>query len=179
MIGGFPVLATKWGAGRDLTAYLREALTDPYMRFWLAFVEGGIDLIERDRGALLLERFERSWPAYRGRAIEPLARESIEQLLPDAERFGSARHVGAYWNRIGTIELDLVGGDERPVAKRVAFLGSIKWRQRQPFERDEAAELAARRADVPTPTRTRCWSASAPRVSPRTCRWTCASAQEI
>jgi AAA+ ATPase superfamily predicted ATPase len=233
VIGGFPVLATEWGAGRDLAAYLREALADPtsflvvsaertlaaefpapapravlaaigagarahtailgrtglsattvnetlealrardvvrrttpysakatrrtalweiadpYMRFWLAFVDRGIDLIERGRGALLLERFERTWPAYRGRAIEPLVRESIEQLLPDAERFGAARHVGAYWNRPGTIELDLVGGDERPVAKRVAFLGSIKWRERRPFGRAEAAELAARRPDVP------------------------------
>jgi uncharacterized protein len=233
VIGGFPVLAAEWRAGRDLTAYLREALTDPtsflvvsaertlaaefpapapravlaaigagarahtaivgrtglsattvnetleilrarevvrrmtpystkatrrtalweiadpYMRFWLAFVDRGIDLIERGRGALLLERFERSWPAYRGRAIEPLARESIEQLLPDAERFGAARHVGAYWNRSGTVELDLVGGDERPVAKRIAFLGSIKWRERRPFGRADAAELTARRADIP------------------------------
>lgn len=29
VIGGFPVLATEWRAGRDLGAYLREALTDP------------------------------------------------------------------------------------------------------------------------------------------------------
>lgn len=233
VIGGFPVLATEWGAGRDLAAYLREALADPtsflvvsaertlaaefpspapravlgaigagarahtvilgrtglsattvnetleslrardvvrrtapysakatrrtalweiadpYMRFWLAFVDRGIDLIERGRGALLLERFERSWPAYRGRAIEPLVRESLEQLLPDAERFGTARYVGAYWNRTGAIELDLVGGDERPVAKRISFLGSIKWRERQPFGRADAADLATRRADVP------------------------------
>lgn len=56
---------------------------------------GGIDLIERGRGALLLERFERSWPAYRGRAIRPLVRE------------------------------------------------------RRPFGRAEAAELAASRPDVP------------------------------
>jgi len=236
VIGGFPVLATEWGAGRDLTAYLREALTDPtsflvvsaertlaaefpapapravlaaigagarahtailgrtglsattvnetlealrarevvrrmtpystkatrrtalweiadpYMRFWLAFVDRGIDLIERGRGALLLERFERSWPAYRGRAVEPLVRESVERLLPDADRFGAARYVGAYWNRTGTVELDLVGGDERPVAKRVGFLGSVKWRDERPFGRADAGELAARRADVPGAT---------------------------
>jgi hypothetical protein len=233
VIGGFPVLAGEWAAGRDLAAYLREALTDPtsflvvsaertlaaefpapapravlaaigagarahntilgrtglsattvnetlevlrardvvrrttpystkptrrtalweiadpYMRFWLAFVDRGIDLIERGRGALLLERFERSWPAYRGRAAEPLIRESLERLLPDAERFGTARHVGAYWNRTGTVELDLVGGDERPVAKRVAFVGSVKWRDERPFSRADAAELATHRADVP------------------------------
>ena len=70
-------------------------------------------------------------------------------MLPDAERFGEARHVGAYWNRNGTIEVDLVGGDERPVAKRIGFVGSIKWRQERPFDRADALDLAGRRRDVP------------------------------
>src|SRR5680860_1296239 len=29
VVGGFPVLTTEWGAGRDLAGYLRDALTDP------------------------------------------------------------------------------------------------------------------------------------------------------
>jgi hypothetical protein len=236
VIGGFPVLATEWGGGRDLDAYLGDALadptsflvvsgeralaaefpapapravlaaigggarahsallartglsattvnetlevlrahgvvqrltpysarastkialwevTDPYMRFWLGFVDRQIDLIERGRGELLLERFERSWPAYRGRSIEPLVRESIERLLPDAERFGDARHVGAYWNRTGTVEVDLIGGDRRPVAGSVAFVGSVKWRESRPFDRSDGLELAAHRAEVPGAT---------------------------
>ena len=49
----------------------------------------------------------------------------VPGLLPD-ERFGSARHVGSYWNRASTIQVDLVGGDTRPVAREMAFLGSIK-----------------------------------------------------
>jgi hypothetical protein len=233
VIGGFPVLATEWGAGRDLGAYLGEVLTDPtsffvvsaertlsaefpapaprailaavgtgarahstilsktglsattvnetlealrrrdvvrrlvpystkattrtalwevadpYLRFWLAFVDRRIDLIERGRGALLVEHFEQRWPAYRGRAIELLVREGLELMLPDAGRFREARHVGAYWNRSGTIEVDLVGGDERPVAKRIGFVGSVKWRQEQPFGRSDALDLAGRRRDVP------------------------------
>jgi AAA+ ATPase superfamily predicted ATPase len=233
VIGGFPVLATEWGAGRDLDAYLGDALTDPtsflvvsgeralaaefpaaapravlaaigggarahstilartglsattvnetlevlrgrdvvrrltpystkastktalwevadpYMRFWLGFVDRQIDLIERGRGELLLERFERSWPAYRGRAIELLVRDAIEQLLPDADRFGDARHVGAYWNRAGTVEVDLVGGDRRPVAGRIGFVGSVKWRESRPFGRADGLALAAHRAEVP------------------------------
>lgn len=233
VIGGFPVLATEWGAGRDLDAYLGEALTDPtsflvvsgertlsaefpapapravlaaigagarahsailshtglsattvnetletlrgrdvvrrltpystrastrtvlweiadpYLRFWLNFVDRRIDLIERGRGALLLERFERSWPSYRGRSIEPLVRERLELLLPDPDRFGPASHVGSHWNRTGTAEVDLVGGEGWPVAKRIGFVGSIKWRQSRPFGRADALELAARRRDVP------------------------------
>ena len=33
-------------------------IVDPYMRFWLRFVDEKIDLIERGRGSLLLEDFE-------------------------------------------------------------------------------------------------------------------------
>ncbi len=233
VIGGFPVLATEWGAGRTLRAYLGDALTDPtsflvvsgertlaaefpsaaprtvltamgrgarghsaivsrtglsattvndtlellrtrgvvrrrspysaratrriavwevvdpYMRFWLAFVDQGIDLIERNRGSLLVERFEQRWPAYRGRAIEPLVRESLERALPDPERFGDARYVGGYWNRTGSVEVDLVGGDASPVARRIAFAGSVKWRERRPFGRADGLELASARGQIP------------------------------
>ncbi len=142
---------------RRLTPYSTRAapktamweLVDPYMSFWLRFVNHNVDLIERDRGSLLVEQFRESWPAYRGRAIEPVVRDSLERLLPDNERFGSARYAGGYWNRTGAIEVDLVGGDTWPVAKRVSFLGSVKWRQRRGFSRADALELASRRAQVP------------------------------
>jgi AAA+ ATPase superfamily predicted ATPase len=233
VIGGFPVLATEWGAGRTLDQYLAEALTDPtsflvvsgersiaaefpaatprdvlaaigggtrahsailsrtsltstavndtvdvlrrggavrrrtpysakaapktvlwevvdpYIRFWLRFINGKIDLIERGRGALLLEDFERSWPSYRGSAIEHPVREAVELMLPDEDRFGSARYVGAYWNRVGTVEVDLVGGDRRPAAKQIGFVGSIKWRSEQRFSRADSITLAEARSQVP------------------------------
>jgi AAA+ ATPase superfamily predicted ATPase len=142
---------------RRLTPYSARAapktalweIVDPYMRFWLRFVNRKVDLIERGRGSLLTEEFRQAWPSFRGRAIEPVVRDSLERLLPDAERFGAARYAGGYWNRTGAIEVDLVGGDAWPVAKRVAFVGSVKWRQRRPFGRADALELAARRAQVP------------------------------
>lgn len=124
-------------------------VVDPYMRFWLRFVAGQIDLIERGRGSLLLEDFERSWPSYRGNAIEHPVREAIELMLPDEERFGAARHVGAYWNRVGSVEVDLVGGDAMPAAAGIGFVGSIKWRARRPFSKADAIALAAARPDVP------------------------------
>ena len=233
VIGGFPVLALEWGAGRTMVEYLREALldptsflvvsaeralsaefpqqapravlaaigsgaraysailsrtglsatglidtldllqgrgvirrltpystrlsrkivlweiADPYMRFWLRFVDRKIDLIERGRGAILIEDFERSWSPYRGRAIEDLVREAIELLLPDKEHFGDARYVGRYWNRNNSIEVDLVGGDLHPVADNIGFVGSIKWRLNRPFSRADALDLAGRRSEVP------------------------------
>jgi len=124
-------------------------IVDPYIRFWLRFVDGQIDLIERGRGSLLLEDFERSWPRYRGSAIEYPVREAIELLLPDEARFGVARHLGSYWNRVGSVEVDLVGGDTVPIATRIGFVGSIKWRSRRPFSRADAISLAVSRPEVP------------------------------
>ncbi len=145
---------------RRLTPYSSRAapktalweIVDPYMRFWLRFVNRRVELIERGRGALLAEDLKQAWPGFRGRAIEPVARDSLERLLPDERRFGAARYAGGYWNRTGTIEVDLVGGDAWPVAKRVAFVGSIKWRQRRPFGRADALDLAAKRPSVPGAT---------------------------
>jgi len=142
---------------RRLTPYSTRAapktalweVIDPYLRFWLRFVNQRVDLIERGRGSLLVEDFRRDWPSFRGRAIEPLVRGSVERLLPNRARFGAARYAGGYWNRTGTIEVDLIGGDTEPVAKRIGFVGSIKWRQRRPFSRTDALRLASARTHVP------------------------------
>ncbi|TLQ43740.1 DUF234 domain-containing protein [Streptomyces marianii] len=40
--------------------------------------------LERGRGDLALERIERSWTTWRGRAVEPLIRESL--LVEEADR---------------------------------------------------------------------------------------------
>ena len=127
----------------------RYLVADPYLRFWLRFVDrAGIDLVERGRGQLLLDRFHESWLSYRGRAVEPVIRRALEQLLP-AERFGAALHVGGFWTRSNTVEVDLVGGDTLPVASAIGFVGSIKWRSSERFGRSDAGALAAARAFVP------------------------------
>ncbi|WP_234434237.1 ATP-binding protein [Streptomyces sp. NRRL F-5126] len=63
----------------------RYRIADPYLRFWLAFLARSIPLIDRGRGDLALERIERSWTTWRGRAVEPLIRESLLRLMPDGE----------------------------------------------------------------------------------------------
>jgi AAA+ ATPase superfamily predicted ATPase len=123
-------------------------VADPYLRFWLRFVGPQLDLIERGRGRLAFDAVMEAWPSFRGRSIEPTIRQAIERALPDA-RFGSARHLGAYWNRTSTVEVDLVGGDATPVARAVAFVGSVKWREDQPFDRADTASLANQRPNVP------------------------------
>jgi uncharacterized protein len=127
----------------------RYAIVDSYLRFWLRFVGAdGIELAERGRGGVLFERTRVAWPAYRGAAIEPVVRTAIERLLPD-ERFGSAMHVGSFWTRDNSVELDLVGGDKTPVAAAIGFVGSIKWRASAPFDRADLGALTRQRASLP------------------------------
>lgn len=123
-------------------------VADPYLRFWLRFVGPNLELLLRGRGDVVADRTAAAWGAYRGKAVEPLVRASLERLLPDA-RLGLARHVGSYWTRAGDLEVDLVGGSDPRAPTAVSFVGSTKWRERAPFDRHDLAALAAGRSRVP------------------------------
>ncbi|MFG2286933.1 ATP-binding protein [Streptomyces sp. NPDC048595] len=126
----------------------RYRIADPYLRFWLAFLRRGIPLIERGRGDLALERIERSWTTWRGRAVEPIIRESLLRLLPDG-RWPETEAIGGWWNRRNNPEIDLIGADREPVAGAVHFIGSVKWQESQPFGRREYDALVRDMLAVP------------------------------
>lgn len=46
------------------------------------------------------------------------------------------------------VEIDIVGADREPIAKRLLFLGSIKWLERAPFDDHDLASLHKQRAAV-------------------------------
>ncbi|MFR9753290.1 ATP-binding protein [Nocardia sp. 004] len=123
-------------------------IADSYLRFWLAFLQRGIPLIERGRGDLALERIERSWTSWRGRAVEPVIRESLLRSLPD-DRWPETEAVGGWWNRHNNPELDLIGADRAPIAGAVHFVGSIKWLEDRPFDRHDYDALARSVLAVP------------------------------
>ncbi len=125
----------------------RYRIADPYLRFWLAFLEPHMAEVERMRGDLTLARIREQWPSWRGRAVEPLVRESLARLLPDG-RLPQAPVVGGYWTRNNDVEIDLVGADRQPVAKRLLFLGSVKWLDAAPFDAHDLAALHKHRAAV-------------------------------
>lgn len=125
----------------------RYRVTDPYLRFWLTFIGPHLPEIERLRGDITLERVKASWTSWRGRAIEPLLRESLARLLPDGV-LPSAPVVGSYWTRSNNVEIDIVGADREPVAGRLLFLGSIKWFDRSPFDDHDLVALHRHRAAV-------------------------------
>ncbi len=68
--------------------------------------------------------------------------------LPD-ECFGDAQYVGGYWTRKGDVEMNLAGTEEKVCPRRVAFVGSIKWRERTSFGSRDLGRIAAQLDEVP------------------------------
>lgn len=118
----------------------RYRVTDPYLRYWLRFVGPALGDIERGRGDLALAGAEGGWLSYRGRAVEPLVRHALERLAP-LPGLGTARDFGGYWTRANDVEVDLVGVSDRSRVDRVAAVGSIKWRETEPFSPTDEREL--------------------------------------
>jgi uncharacterized protein len=131
----------------------RYRIADPYLRFWLRFIAPYLDEIERGRADLTLARIEQSWTSWRGRAVEPLIRESLARILPD-EHLPAAPAIGGYWTRTNDVEIDIVGADREPIARELRFLGSIKWLENSPFDDHDRAALTrhwAALTDEPIP----------------------------
>jgi AAA+ ATPase superfamily predicted ATPase len=120
----------------------RYRVTDPYLRFWLFFLGSRISEIDRGRGDRVLERVRAGWSSWAGRAVEPVVREALLRLEEPAA-------VGGYWTRNNDVEIDLVGADRVPVARRIDFVGSIKWRTDRAFDARDLADLLRERDRVP------------------------------
>ena len=103
--------------------------------------------VERGRGDLALARITAGFEAWRGRAIEPVVRASLERLLPD-EQWPAVNRLGGWWPRNNTPEVDLVGADRSP-ASAVSFVGMIKWRSKGSVTKAEVDALAADATAVP------------------------------
>ncbi|HVC15185.1 MAG TPA: ATP-binding protein [Acidimicrobiales bacterium] len=125
----------------------RYRVADPYLRFWLRFVGPHLAEIERGRGDRVVARIRSVWTTWRGRAIEPVVREALARLLPIGDIDGPV--VGGYWTRTNTPEVDLVGADREPVAKKITFSGSIKWLDDQAFSTADLKTLARKTNEIP------------------------------
>jgi AAA+ ATPase superfamily predicted ATPase len=129
----------------------RYHVADPYRRFWLRFIRAGIPALERGRGDIVHQHIRDSWTSFAGHAIEPLVRSAIQTMLPH-ERFGGAEFVGSFWNRDGSVEVDLVGGRDQATSAQIDFVGSIKWRDAGKLDRGDLSRLIQHRALIPGAT---------------------------
>jgi AAA+ ATPase superfamily predicted ATPase len=141
------IVAVDFPGGRRDSRLKRYRIADPYLRFWFRFVEPQLRNIEIGRPDLAIGAFRRSWPSWRGRAIEPLVREAVLRLAPRLPGpLAGIEAVNPWWERSGAHEFDLVGAgrDGLPLA-----VGSVNWRENQPFNDRDLARLATARSLVP------------------------------
>ena len=125
----------------------RYRVTDPYLRFWLAFVGPAMAEIERGAHERVLARLKTRWPSWRGRAIEPVLRSGVARMGASGPA-GATGVVGAYWTRTNDPEIDLVIADAQP-ATRLLGVGSIKWHETEPFGDADLNELIVHRSKLP------------------------------
>ena len=126
----------------------RYRVADPHLRFWLSFLGPGMPAIERGRGDQVLATIRRSWPSWRGRAIEPVIREALIRLPAGVLPEGTDA-IGGYWTRTNDPEIDLVGADRAPIAQRLTMVGSVKWLENKPFDARDQARLIVHRSQLP------------------------------
>ncbi len=140
------LLGTKRVVARDVplsTSRSKEAryrVADPYLRFWLRFIGKHTGEIERARGDRILGRIRRDWATWRGRAIEPVIREALVRMSP-IEGLPAADAVGGFWTRTNNPEIDVIGADRAPVARKIAYAGTIKWLDNAPLDQGDIRKL--------------------------------------
>ena len=84
--------------------------------------------IERGRRDQVLAGIKRKWRSWRGRAIEPVIRQSL-LCLPAGTLPDGTDTAGGFRTRTNDPEIDLIGADRAPIAKKITMVGSIKcWR---------------------------------------------------
>jgi hypothetical protein len=124
-------------------------VADSNLRLFLGILRAVQEQARRGRPEAGFRVVERRWAAWRGRAVEPLVRQSMEiAALSGNLPWPEVGTVGGWWNRQFAPEIDLVGADRAPVAGGIIFAGSIKWLA-SPFDGHDLAALRRAVTQVP------------------------------
>lgn len=122
-------------------------VADSNLRFHLAVGRAAHELTRRGRPASAGTLIRRRWSSWRGRAVEPVIREALSLAAEDLP-WPEATAVGGWWNRAFDPEVDLVGADRAPVARKLYYAGSVKWHD-QPLDGHDLAALQRGAVQVP------------------------------
>jgi len=124
-------------------------IEDTYLRLFLAVLSQAHEDVKRDRPDLALARISRQWDTWRGRAVEPTIREALSRAAAAGSLpWPQAEAVGGWWPRSFNPEIDLVGADRAPIAKKIFYTGSIKWLNTV-FDRHDFAAMVRASAHIP------------------------------
>jgi len=124
-------------------------IRDHNLRMYLGVLRAAAEHAHRGRPDLAFGLVRRRWASLRGRAVEPVVRQALGMAAAAGELpWPDTEAVGGWWNRRFSPEVDLVGADRAPVARRVLFAGSIKWLG-TPFDSHDLAALRRDAAQVP------------------------------
>ncbi len=124
-------------------------VADSNLRLYLHAGRSAHELARRGRPDAAFRLLQRRWSSWRGKAVEPLVRESLELVSSTGDTpWPEVEIVGGWWNRQFNPEVDLVGADHGPVASQIWFAGSVKWLG-TPFDRHDLAELVRAAAAIP------------------------------
>ncbi|MEW1724878.1 ATP-binding protein [Streptomyces sp. NPDC093109] len=124
-------------------------VADSNLRLYLGALRSAQELTRRGRPDAAFQLVGRRWTAWRGRAVEPLIRESLAlATVADGFPWPGAQSVGGWWNRQFSPEIDLIGADRAPVAQALFYVGSVKWLA-TPFDSHDLASLVRGAASVP------------------------------
>ena len=124
-------------------------VADSNPRLYLAILRDVYNLTLRGRPDAGYALFQNRWTSWRGRAVEPLIRASLEQAtVTGTLPWPDAQTVGGWWNRQFNPEIDLVGADRAPIASQIHFCGSLKWLG-TPFDTRDLHQLQEGARHVP------------------------------
>lgn len=124
-------------------------VADSNLRLYLAILRDVYNLTQRGRPDAGYALFQNRWTSWRGRAVEPLIRTSLEQAsIGGALPWPETPVVGGWWNRQFNPEIDLVGADRAPIASEIHFCGSLKWLG-TPFETHDLRQLQEGARQIP------------------------------
>ncbi|MCE0538150.1 DUF234 domain-containing protein [Kineosporia rhizophila] len=124
-------------------------VADTSLRLYLAVLRDVHNLSERGRSQAGFALFQNRWSSWRGRAVEPLMRASLEEAAVTGDLpWPGVQVVGGWWNRQFDPEIDLIGADRGPLASTVHFGGSLKWLN-TPFETHDLRQLRRGLEQVP------------------------------
>lgn len=122
-------------------------VSDAFMLFWLTYVQPFKGELEMDNMVPSLEAVGRTFQgSLVAREFKRVSAQALARLCAEGKLDFSPRRIGGYWDRAGSVELDVCADDSR--GNRL-FLGECKYRSEKPVGMADLAALQKKAPSVP------------------------------